>query len=421
MSIQSLFESHPQWVAVKSICKILNDAGHIAYLAGGAVRDALLGSTPIDFDLSTSASPDQVQELFPNHIAIGKQFGVIVIKHRVGADRFEFEVATFRGESQYLDGRHPNEIHFTDAREDASRRDFTINALFYDVRENLVVDFVKGASDLERKTIRTVGPARSRFDEDKLRMLRAIRFAARLNFQIEPSTWSEIKNKAKEIMVVSKERHLEEFKKMMTGPNPFRALELLFQSGLSESVYVFLNDWFQSEKRSKQLEKFLSKFRFDSDSSIQFRQILTVLLRYQRIDSARKHLEDLKVSSKFCTEVLQNLELLRDWQSCKSKRLALQRIMVCSRSGQEVLRLERELALIENRTFESYEKAQLLGPLPMSFLNGEKLMRNGIESGPLIGKLIQLAYYEQLENQFENEADALKWAMDKDYDESLDS
>src|SRR5438034_3299871 len=159
----------------------LRAAGHEAYLAGGCVRDRLLGREPLDYDIATSAPPETVQALFPRTVPVGAQFGVVLVI----ADGMPVEVATFRSDAAYVDGRRPSAVHFGSAREDARRRDFTINALFLDPLTGEVVDFVGGQRDLSAGVIRAIGDARSRIAEDRLRMLRAVRLAARLGFAIE--------------------------------------------------------------------------------------------------------------------------------------------------------------------------------------------------------------------------------------------
>ena len=176
----------------------LRQRGHVAYLAGGCVRDALMGNTPKDYDVATDATPEQVQAIFPKSAAVGAAFGVVIVYTSApkGQDRFVTEVATFRAEGAYSDGRRPDEVRFTNAEEDASRRDFTINGLFAEPdleqpdnpRADRIIDNVGGRADLEAGMLRAIGDPGERFGEDYLRMLRAVRFAARLGFEIEPKT-----------------------------------------------------------------------------------------------------------------------------------------------------------------------------------------------------------------------------------------
>ena len=206
----------------------LRAAGHLAYFAGGCVRDMLRGSEAKDYDIATSALPAEVQRLFPRTVAVGAHFGVICVLEEAR----QFEVATFRSDGAYLDGRHPKEVTFSSPQEDAERRDFTVNGMFYDPIAGEVIDFVGGRADLDRKLLRAIGDAASRFREDRLRMLRAIRFATVLGFEIDPGTWEALQTLAPEIHAVSAERIREELVRIFLSPNRLRGLDLLDQSGL---------------------------------------------------------------------------------------------------------------------------------------------------------------------------------------------
>ena len=210
------------------IVRRLRDAGHLAYYAGGCVRDMLRGVEARDFDIATSARPEEVQRLFPRTVAVGAQFGVICVMDRGR----QFEVATFRSDGAYIDGRHPQEVTFSSPREDAERRDFTVNGMFYDPVAGEVIDFVGGRADLDRRLLRAIGDAPSRFREDRLRMLRAVRFATVLEFSIDPATWDALQRQAAEINAVSAERIREELVRIFLSPNRVRGLDLLDQSGL---------------------------------------------------------------------------------------------------------------------------------------------------------------------------------------------
>ena len=180
-----------------SIVRTLQQAGYQAYLVGGCVRDVLLGREPADYDVATDATPNEVMRIFPDTYAVGAQFGVVLVplpKNLRGESEDEVEVATFRSDIGYTDGRHPDEVRFSkDAKEDVARRDFTINGLLLDPLSNQVLDFVDGRKDLEDGVVRAIGIAESRFEEDKLRMLRAVRFASRFGYVIEPRTFAAIR------------------------------------------------------------------------------------------------------------------------------------------------------------------------------------------------------------------------------------
>src|ERR1700731_3012918 len=231
------------------IVRTLRKQGHRAYLAGGCVRDLLLSGEPADYDVATDATPQQVMQIFPQTYAVGEQFGVVLVPQSeasgatgVPARRSErseraVEVATFRSDAGYSDGRHPDEVRFTkDPREDVQRRDFTINGLMLDPATNEVLDFVGGRDDLKAGIIRAIGDPERRFTEDKLRMLRAVRFAARFDYKIDPATRAAIQKLAPKIHQVFCERVREELTKMLTEGQARRAFELLDTSGLLPEV-----------------------------------------------------------------------------------------------------------------------------------------------------------------------------------------
>jgi poly(A) polymerase len=211
----------------------LQRAGHTAYFAGGSVRDQLLGVQAKDYDVATSARPEEVQKLFPRVTDLtGKSFGVV----RVLVKDESYEVATFRQDGLYKDGRHPESVRFATAEEDAQRRDFTVNGLFYDPVAERLIDYVGGEADLRAGIIRAIGNPSDRFNEDHLRLLRAVRFATRLYFKIEPKTWEAICALAPKIQTVSAERIRDELNKIFTADKPELGLDLLDQSGLLKEV-----------------------------------------------------------------------------------------------------------------------------------------------------------------------------------------
>jgi putative nucleotidyltransferase with HDIG domain len=241
----------PQFEAALEILRTLRAAGCEAYLAGGCVRDLLLGREPQDYDVATSATPDVVLGMFPRTFAVGAHFGVVLVASEMDgeckegsvAERCVTEVATFRSDGVYSDGRHPDQVQYTKtAAEDVQRRDFTINGLLLDPlrqAENLrksVLDYVGGLDDLDAGVIRAIGRPEKRFEEDQLRLLRAVRFAARFGFEIDPTTFSAIRKLAARIHAVSRERIREELTKMLTEGQARRAFELLDDSDLLVQV-----------------------------------------------------------------------------------------------------------------------------------------------------------------------------------------
>lgn len=224
--------SDPQRDFAVEAVRRLRDAGHEALWAGGCVRDALLGKEPKDYDIATDAPPERVREVFGRRrtIEVGAAFGVITVLGPKEAG--PFEVATFRTDGGYSDGRRPDSVEFASAEEDARRRDFTINGLFFDPIEERVIDYVGGQQDLDAGVIRAIGSADERFAEDRLRMLRAVRFAASLGFDLDPATADAVRAHAHAISQVSPERIGAEVKRMLTESDPPRAMTLLHETGL---------------------------------------------------------------------------------------------------------------------------------------------------------------------------------------------
>ncbi len=228
MKKKKTFRQDQKYKAAVEIVQRLKKTHHQAFLVGGCVRDLLMGRSPKDFDIATSARPEEVMRLFPRIIPVGAQFGVLLVVK----GSHHYEVATFRTDLSYKDGRHPEGVIFSTPKEDALRRDFTANGLFFDPIQKKVIDYVGGQEDLRKKLVRAIGDPVRRFQEDKLRMLRAIRFATNLDFSIDPATFKAVQEAAQEITDVSAERIRDELTKLFTGPYPGKGLTLLDESGL---------------------------------------------------------------------------------------------------------------------------------------------------------------------------------------------
>ncbi len=235
----------PHQEAATAIVRRLRQAGYQAYFAGGCVRDLLLGRAPMDYDVATSARPDTVLAMFPKTFAVGAHFGVVLVCSEVDACEVVTEVATFRNDGVYSDGRHPDAVQFSDrAEEDARRRDFTINGMLLDplkyaetsLPEDAVLDYVGGRADLDAHLVRAIGEPHRRFEEDKLRMLRAVRFAARFGFTMEAATLAAIRDLATRINQVSQERIRDELTRMLTEGHAAAAFRLLDETGLLQQV-----------------------------------------------------------------------------------------------------------------------------------------------------------------------------------------
>ena len=218
--------------AARGLVQRLHDAGHVALYAGGCVRDKLMGVEPHDYDIATDARPGQVQEIFRRTVAVGAHFGVIVVLD----GSYEFQVATFRNDGQYLDGRHPATVSFSTPEQDAERRDFTINGLFFDPLAEKLIDYVGGQRDLEARVLRAIGNPADRIREDRLRMMRAVRFATTLGFDIDGATWRAVSENARHIGEVSAERIREELMKILLSPRRVRGFDLLDEIGLLREI-----------------------------------------------------------------------------------------------------------------------------------------------------------------------------------------
>jgi len=217
----------------KDTVGLLRRSGHKAFFVGGCVRDVAMHINPKEYDISTSADPHEVMRIFPNSITVGVNFGVVIVLR----DRFKFEVATFRREESYSDGRHPdNVIYSNDETEDVLRRDFTINGMLYDPFSEELIDYTGGLNDIKGETIKTIGNPNERFKEDKLRMLRAVRFGAQLDYEIEETTLGAIKEMASSILHVSAERIRDEILKIITQEQPGKGLRLLRETGLLKYI-----------------------------------------------------------------------------------------------------------------------------------------------------------------------------------------
>ncbi len=219
-------------VSALSVLRALRAAGHTTYFAGGCVRDQLLGRAPRDYDVATSARPEQVRALFPRTEAVGEAFGVVLVIQGGAA----IEVATFRDDGEYLDGRRPQEVRFSTPERDAQRRDFTVNGLFQDPESGQVLDFVGGSADLEARVLRAIGDPERRFQEDRLRVLRAVRFAAELGFELEPRTAEAVKAYAPRLQGLAWERVQHELTRLLLCPGRRQGMELLLELGLAQAL-----------------------------------------------------------------------------------------------------------------------------------------------------------------------------------------
>lgn len=293
--------SDPQFVFAARVVQQLRDAGFVAYWAGGCVRDLLRNVPPGDYDVATSATPDRVRDLFGRRrtLAVGESFGVIIVLPPEGLS--PVEVATFRTEGPYQDGRRPESVVFATAEEDAHRRDFTINGMFYDPVDRQVLDFVNGRADLAAGVVRAIGDPHARMREDKLRLLRAVRFAAVLGFQLDPVTAEAVKEMSPQLSVVSVERIAQELRKMLVHINRRRAVELCRQTGLLD---VILPGWTRPEGEAGETLQLLDRLQNPSFSlafAVLMRAIPNLRFASRKAtiepESVRGHCRRLKLSN----------------------------------------------------------------------------------------------------------------------------
>lgn len=401
----------------------LRAKGHEALWAGGCVRDQLLGLTPKDYDVATSAHPEQIREVFgfKRTLPIGAAFGVISVLGPKGAGHIE--VATFRRDEEYLDGRHPSGVTFTNAEEDAKRRDFTINGIFYDPLLEKVIDYVGGQQDLENKLVRAIGEPRQRFAEDKLRMLRAVRFAATFDFALDPDTLAAIQQRADELTVVSVERIAGELRRMLVHSRRKRAMELLRGSRLLDVVLPEVASQALSPPEEAPQHTWENKLAIlDRLREPTFSVALAAVLRdlsnpdEPRLELARQICWGLSLSneeSDGVQKLLREEPLIRGAQALPWPRL--QRILVAPRIAELLDYVEAVAAVLDGAAAAVDHCRQLLllptdqlDPPPL--INGDDLKRAGIPPGPKYKLILESVRDAQLEGRVADRAAALALA-----------
>lgn len=393
------YEKHPHWKGVKDICERLKAQGYVAWLAGGCVRDMLLGIVPHDFDVVTNAVPDVVQKLFPDSLDIGKAFGIIMVP----MNDFKVEIATFRSDGNYEDGRRPQSIVFSTPQEDAERRDFTINALFYDPFTGEVKDFVEGQKDLKLKIIKAVGDPAKRFEEDKLRMLRAIRFAAQLDFQIELKTLNAIQ--PDQISAISAERVYYELSRLMQTPRSHLGFKLLNDSGL---LKVILHKQHEANRVELVLER-LKKLESASELKKWVLFWQTILVDSESSES-KQYLQSLKFSREFIKIFNYVTDALRKIVERKSSKGELYEIVFSAHA--DVLFEVGSVVLTGTDLASLKQTEELLNDfkeLPKALIDGHDLMSLGLKPSSQMKDVLKKAYYYQLENKINDKGSLLNW------------
>ena len=428
----------------RRIVERLQHAGFTAFYAGGCVRDALRGVTPVDYDIATSARPDEVQALFPRTVGVGEHFGVINVIESGG----NFQVATFRSDGAYIDGRHPSAITFSSAREDAERRDFTVNGLFFNPVTQEVIDYVNGRADIEAKTLRAIGRPADRFREDRLRMLRGVRFAATLGYGIDPATWTALCENAYEIHAVSAERIREELVRIFLSSARVRGFDLLDASGLLREILPEI----EALKGCEQPPQ----FHPEGDVFVHTRLMLellpervsvplvfSVLLHDigkpptfswdeldQRIrfsghdkvgaDMARMVMERLRFSREEIEATVEAVDQHMVFKDVQKMRVSKLKRFMSRPHFEEELELHRvdcqsSHGGLDNYDFLKNKREEFASEplIPPPLISGRDLLARGWNPGPKIGEILEAVQTRQLEGTLRSGEEALEWVRNE--------
>jgi poly(A) polymerase len=397
-------------ILATDIVRKLQSAGHIAYFAGGCVRDRLMNRTPKDFDVATSAHPDQVLALFPHSQLVGVAFGVVIVRQF----KIQVEVATFRSEGAYSDGRRPDSISFTTPQIDAQRRDFTCNGLFFDPLANTLHDYVGGQSDIAAKTLRAIGEPAHRFAEDHLRMMRAVRFAAKLNFNIDPATFKAIQDHVAEIQKISKERIGEELRLMLEHPERASAAKMLAESGLLSKIWpvapcVLPKSWNTLSALRDQVSRTLGLAAMYIDfvlaTDTRSKETwdwprIAELLQKQFVLSNQEAAEFEWIND--AAEILIPTTLLDEYFGRDFTKAHFKRLMADARWPnalklcEAMLRDSGQITKLHNRAAQMQSE----GIAPAPFVTGSDLISLGASPGPQFKRWLDQLYDRQLELEF---------------------
>ena len=432
-------KSSPMEKAARKVIARLRENGHIAYFAGGCVRDMVRGLTPKDYDIVTDARPEAVQTLFARTFAVGAHFGVIIVLE----DSFQFEVATFRSDDAYIDGRHPSAVHFSSPEEDAKRRDFTINGMFYDPVAEQVIDLVGGQADIAAKLVRAIGEPAKRFAEDHLRMLRAVRFATVLDYQIDKQTWEALVANATSINQISAERIRDELMRIFLSPNRVRGWDLLDSSGLMPVILPEL----EAMKGVLQPEQ----FHPEGDVFVHTRLMLQLLpeevsvplvlavlfhdvakpvtatvdktgrIRFNEHDRIGAQMTEaimrrLRFSG---AEIDATIEMVRQhmvFKDAPNMRVAKLKRFMARPTFEDELELHRVDCESSHRILDNYEfllrkREEFANEpiIPPPLVRGDDLIALGLKPGPKFGEILEAVETRQLEGTLRTRDEALEW------------
>src|SRR5437773_396752 len=425
--------------SARKVAARLRDQGHIAYFAGGCVRDMVRGLIPKDYDIATDARPETVQALFPRTYAVGAHFGVIIVLE----DGFQFEVATFRSDEAYIDGRHPSAVHFSSSEEDAKRRDFTINGMFYDPVAGEVIDLVGGQADIAAKMVRAIGDPAHRFAEDRLRMLRAVRFATVLDYQIDTATWKALVANAPSINQISAERIRDELVRIFLSSNRVRGWDLLDASDLMRAILPEL----EAMRGVLQPEQ----FHPEGDVFVHTRLMLSLLPENvsvplvfavlfhdvakpvtARVDETGRirFNEHDRIGAEMTGAIMRRLRFSGDeieatvemverhmvFKDAPKMRVAkLKRFMARSTFDEE-LELHRVDCESSHRILDNYEfllrkREEFANEpiIPPPLVRGDDLIALGLEPGPKFGEILEAGETRQLDGSLRTREAALDW------------
>src|SRR5438874_3626917 len=425
--------------AAREVAARLRESGHTAYFAGGCVRDIVRVITPKDYDIATSAAPETVQKIFPRTHAVGAHFGVIIVLE----NSFQFEVATFRSDDAYIDGRHPTAVHFSSPEEDAMRRDFTINGMFYDPVAEEVIDLVGGRADIAAKLVRAIGDPAQRFAEDRLRMLRAVRFATVLDCEIDKQTWDALVANASSINQISAERIRDELMRIFLSPNRVRGWDLLDSSGLMGAILPEL----EAMKGVLQPEQ----FHPEGDVFVHTRLMLQLLpeeisaplvlavlfhdvakpvtatadktgrIRFNEHDRTGAEMTDaimrrLRFSG---DEIEATVEMVRQhmvFKDAPKMRVAKLKRFMARPTFVDELELHRvdcesSHRMLDNHEFLLRKREEFANEpiIPPPLLRGDDLIAIGFKPGPEFGEILEAVETRQLEGRLRNADEALEW------------
>ena len=427
-----------------AIVQRLQAAGFPAFWVGGCVRDFLLARPPGDYDIVTAALPEQIEGLFRRTLPVGRKFGVIVVVEQ----RQPFQVATFRAETDYQDGRHPGRVVFGDAMADARRRDFTVNGLFYDPVRKQLHDWVGGEADLRARIIRTIGSPAERFGEDHLRLLRAVRFAAQLDFTIAEDTFDALRAQAPKIRTISAERIREELIKLFQPPHAARGLDLLRQSGLLEQILPEIAATITCEQSPEfhpegtvfnHLRLMLQHLPPDSDPLLPWAVLLHDVAKpvtasadpqtgsihfygHEKIgaDMAAEILTRLRFPRKDIEAIVQAVRCHMQFKDAPLMRKSTLRRLLMRPTFPLELELHRLDCLGSNGRLEVHDflvaQAEDLKHQPQirpPLLKGEDLIALGLKPGPALGALLAEIRDKQLQDELKTKAEAKRWAKDR--------